>query len=174
MWLANTRIYATSINPPKQHFLHYSLKPKCFSIHTDADISVTGNAADQYIGQALSFGLYNLKNNLKNQCFPHFGNLKFVILLIQQSWSQTYWINKELKERDAANYLNLEAKNDRCPFFFPLMNVVNGELLDLSLTRILCFAMREGQIVVVGYLSKKQRNKTAKHDNQKNNNQYTE
>lgn len=30
----------------------------------------------------------------------------------------------------------------------------------LSLTRILCFAMSEGQIVVIGYLSKKQRNTT--------------
>lgn len=59
-------------------------------------------------------------------------------------------------------------------FVLSLMNVVNGELLDVSLTRILCFAMREGQIVVVGCLSKKQRNKNRKHDNQKNNNQYTE
>lgn len=30
----------------------------------------------------------------------------------------------------------------------------------LSLTRILCFAMSEEQIVVIGYLSKKQRNTT--------------
>lgn len=169
MWLANTKINVISINPPQQHFLHFSLKPKCF---TYTPIPIYLWSANQYIGQALSFSACNLKNSLKNQRFPHFGNLKFVILLIQQSWSQTYWINKDLKERDAANYLNLEAKNDGC-LFCPWWMWLTVNCWTF-LTRILCFAMREGQIVVVGYLSKKQRNKNRKHDNQKNNNQYTE